>query len=254
MLSLDNATDLFLRAVFELSEREGMGLEVLPKSSSRLMRILNRFIRLFNPRWMEGFNVTFGSTVYMTDEQPERQMVSVLLHELTHIYDRKKHGLRFTVGYAMPQLLGLLALPLLVLPALLVLIAPSRVTAWIGAVVGFVASIVGWALWSPWVLLTAVFLLALAPWPSPWRVKWERRGYKMTIAAHYWMYGGSLSTTESLARYFTGFDYYRMSWSESQIVEMLAEDREAIEEGEVEKDPWFARAHVAIIEAKRNVA
>jgi len=258
MLTKDNATDPFMKAALELGEREGLGFQIKQKSESRLMWLIGRFARLFNKRWMDRYHTTMGSTIYLTTTpeqtmQMQRRLVETVLHEMTHVYDRKKHGVRFTIGYAMPQMLAVLALPLLLISVLLVLVAPTRSTAWVGLLVGLIAS-VALSVWlCPWLLLTAVSLLALAPWPSPWRVRWERRGYQMSMAVSYWMRGQIVHTPSWFVEQFVGWAYYRMSWDRKGMLKTLREDAEDVVEGLVEKDPWFARTHAAMIEAKRGV-
>jgi hypothetical protein len=67
-----------------------------------------------------------------------------------------------------------------------------------------------------------VAAMPLLPFPSPSRVKYELRGYAMSIATSLWMTGelrGSINRV--WVPYFTGPDYYFMSRSPSSVTAYL---------------------------------
>lgn len=257
----EQAQNPYVKAAVGFAEQEIEGFAIKRKADSWLMKLANRYARLFNPTFMTRFHTTIGSTMYLLDDlwtKPQGDIVvDTLLHEATHMHDRKTAGFwKYTAGYAMPQALALLALPMLVLSALLVLIAPERKSAWGGLVIGFLASLVLWSwLVSPWMLLFCLPLVALAPWPSPWRTKWERRGYQMSAAAELWMYGQIRTRKpDRMAEHFTGLNYYRMCPDETKVLTFLRHDIEDIESEKVLDDPWFKRAYEALMAVKEAEA
>ncbi len=162
------------------------GIRVRFKDQSRLMRFIGR-VMFFNRLFMTHYTTTIGKTVYFP--RGEDNWLT-LAHEAVHALDYERRPVRFTLGYLMPQLLGVLGL----------------------------LSLVG-ALWCTWSLLGAVLLLALAPWPSPWRLARERRGYQVTIAADI-LRERSTAMVRSpgylrwLADHtYSGPSYYYMTWS-----------------------------------------
>lgn len=85
-------------------------------------------------------------------EENARGAIEIMAHETMHEYDRKRFGsFLYTMMYASPQILAPLAL---------------------GAI---------GAIWNPWWLLCLLFLLLLAPLPSPGRAYIEIRGYRINI-------------------------------------------------------------------------
>src|SRR4051812_38491740 len=85
------------------------------KSESLLMKIIGKIL-FFNKSFMTSYTTTLGHTIYFTDRKyvkahPVSTKV-VLVHEMVHIKDNVNEGLLFPIGYALPQLLAVLALPL----------------------------------------------------------------------------------------------------------------------------------------------
>lgn len=126
-------------------------LQIKYKDESTLMKILGKLM-FFNPKFMTSFTTTIGSTVYY----PSRSFVKirpissaiVLLHELIHIYDSKRLTQPlFTFLYTFPQILVLLAIPLL---------------------------LVSWK-------LSLLCLLFLAPIPAIFRMYFEKRAYLTSL-------------------------------------------------------------------------
>jgi hypothetical protein len=145
--------DKQLRTEMEsLAVERGMKLKL--KSKSHFMRFLG-FLLFFNRAFMSRYTTVIGSTVYFPDETwaDDQKVWQTLCHELTHWEDNKRLKLLFPIVYLSPQIFALLAL------------------------LAFV---------NLWFLL---FLVLLAPLPSPGR-KWaEMRGYAVSMAVLYWRYG-----------------------------------------------------------------
>ena len=81
---------------------------------------------------------------------------------------------------------------------------------------------------SSWWLLNLGWLLALAPWPAPGRVHWERRGYTMSTICNILQYGeGYVSSPKYLewyASHFTGGDYWFMVWRKATAMKYAKAD------------------------------
>ena len=253
-------TDPFLKAAIELGRKEIPGFTIKFKKQSLLMWLVNRFARLFNPAFMTRFHTTMGNTWYLISEERaltfQRGLVNTVFHEITHMRDRKEHGfITYNLSYLFPQILALLAAPLIVLAALLVIVMPTRVTAWIGLVVGVLIACILWSAFvSPWMLLFLLPGLALIPFPSPGRTKWERRGYAMSAAVEYWMSGQIIGRApERMQKHFTGWNYYRMCSNEDKVLGFLREDVAAIESGQIKQDSWFRKVYILILGEKINV-
>jgi hypothetical protein len=149
------------------------------KDESLLMRLIGKLM-FYNPGFSTHVITTIGETVYFPSrsfvEDSYQESWMSLAHELVHVEDYRKNKVLFMLGYAMPQLLSLLAL-----------LAP--------------------VLWSWWPLLALVFL---APLPAPWRRDTELRGYAMSMAVWYWQTkkGIPQALKANIAGFLTGPDYY----------------------------------------------
>lgn len=137
------------------------GLTFVEKKDSALMRLFAKVL-FFNPRFLDRFITTVGSTVYVpniAEFEATRcnAAAQVYVHEAVHALDSKQ--LRFPVfaaAYLFPQVLALLALMSF------------------GAVGG-----------SAWWLINLLWLAALAPWPAPFRRTLELRAYAFgAVFAH----------------------------------------------------------------------
>lgn len=122
--------------------------QVKYKDQDAFMQILGKLL-FFAPRFMTFYTTTIGNTVYFPSEQivngNSTEFSGVLIHECTHMYDNKRLGPLFSLGYLFPQILAL--------PILLLL---------------FVLS---------WKIVLPLVLLSLLPWPAYWRAHLERRAY-----------------------------------------------------------------------------
>ncbi len=92
-------------------------LDIKYKNESLFMKIIGKIL-FFNKDFMTSYTTTIGNAVYypsntFTKSRPISSII-VLLHELVHIYDANKLSLPlFGCLYLFPQILVLLALPLL---------------------------------------------------------------------------------------------------------------------------------------------
>lgn len=175
------------------------GFEVAFKDESRSQRFLGKL--LFFVAYMTDFITTFYPKVWWTTrkdyEDNPRGAFKTLAHEYIHLLDTKRSPMWFRLSYIMP-------LPCVVF---------SLVS--LGAI---------WS--SLWFLSSLAALVFLAPWPAYWRMRWEMRGYAMSMAVVAWESGSiSDSTKESIAESFTGWSYYKM-WPFKRAVRKLLDDLE----------------------------
>lgn len=133
-------------------------LEIKFKDQDPFMKFLG-MLMFFNPEFMTSFVTTIGNTIYWPNkENLERRSASeVFIHECIHLYDDKKSGFAFKLGYLFPQILAL--------PMLLLLFVMT------------------------WKIVVPLALLCLAPWPAPWRAKAERKAYFVSMRAGYELFG-----------------------------------------------------------------
>jgi hypothetical protein len=100
------------------------------------------------------------------------------------------------------------------------------------SVVGYV----GLSVWlAKWMTLLAVgAFLPLIPMSSPWRAKWEYRGYAMGIAISYWKYGATDDRyLERRVPTFTGPDYYFMDRDADHVLSELKAIRASVADGSI---------------------
>ncbi len=180
---------------------EARGVKVVRKEDSRLMRFMAKLL-FFAPNYLTEFSTTIGNTIYVT--ALHWGSVEVLAHEFCHVYDSRRCGMfAFALGYLFPQWLALLSLG-----ALVAIAAP-----WWPSAIYFLAFL--------------VFFLALIPWPAPWRVKFEARGYKMSLMVSYKLYG--LTTYQWVLDVFSGWSYY---WSCADVENEMKAWMKRLESGE----------------------
>jgi hypothetical protein len=126
-------------------------MKIVYKDDSLFMRILGKIL-FFNPTFMTSYATTIGETIYLPNKSKEwsDQSIEMLLaHEMVHVLDYKKEGFLFFLKYLFPQVL----LPLCFI------VFPFSVVAGI------------------FILMFTAF-----PFPAYWRMKYELRGYTMTLA------------------------------------------------------------------------
>jgi hypothetical protein len=167
------------------------------KQESALMKVLGRLM-FWNKGFMAHSITTIGNTVYFPQKAIDRWFYvgsdkkkaaykraycESLAHEYVHMLDGRSRW--FKAGYLAPQVLGVLAL---------------------GSLGAF------WCSYALWCLL---FLVALAPWPSPGRTKAETRAYTVSLRL-------SRRRLFSIKSAFLDWRYYyKMSWSPESEIEQI---------------------------------
>lgn len=196
------------------------------KDESWSQRVIGTLTKPFNSTYMTGYVSTFYPTVYFGSQlkyesNPASSFVS-LAHEYVHLVDTRSQPIWFRVSYLLPQAF---AVPLLA----------------IGVALSF---LIGW--WAvPCFLLANLCLL---PWPSKWRVHWEERGYLMTLAVLYWMYGSIPPSAKVKVKLnFIGWSYYRMSWSEDRVALWFAEAERKILSGSLKVEPVYREVYEFLV-------
>lgn len=156
-----------------------------------------KFVSLFNKEAMTKYTTVVGSKIYFPsrkkyEENPDRSFAT-LAHEYVHVYDRVQHKPKvlFNIKYAFPQIFGLLGL------------------------FGFLGFL------NPWLFMLFAPFALFAPWPAPWRVEYERRGYHMSLFVYQMMHKSY--DVEHVVKQFNTNKYYWMSWSEKSTREWWAE-------------------------------
>lgn len=216
-------TDRTLLTQLEAAVKEhAPKFEVKFKDESRFMKLIDKVL-FFNKVFMTNYITTIGQKVYWPSrekyEGDPSNSFNVLAHEFVHIMDHIKNPVKFPLSYLFPQILaapGLLFV--LLLPVLVPLIALSLVSSW-------------------W-LLMLLFLLFMAPLPSPGRKKAEIRGYGMSFRVRMWRYNQvSDWKFERSVKAFTGPNYYFMWPFRKQVEKELTEYRQ------VENPPFLESDH-----------
>jgi hypothetical protein len=171
-----------------------LGLRLVDKRNSKLMRTLYvvTLMRFWNPRFMTSYTTTIGRTMYIPKDplsfgSEGIHDLALLNHELQHIKDSMTQGrVWWAVLYLSPQIFSLCALG------------------------GF------------WFRPALCFLFCLLPWPSPFRVWAESRGYAISLAtyARAGFEVGALQYEGHRSK-FTGWAYYRMAWRWTPVRENL---------------------------------
>jgi len=175
------------------------GFEVRSKEDSWMMKIAGKLM-FFNKSFMTHYITTSYPYIYVPKlpwkKEGHLSAVTVLAHEWVHLHDRKRMGLLFNFLYAAPQIL-----------------APFALFAFV----------------NPWFLL---FLLFFLPIPSPGRAWAEFRGYRMTIAAYYWLSGTKINI-KWVVDQFTTSNYYFMWPFQGWLIKKFNKEFEKIEKGEL---------------------
>lgn len=185
------------------------------KDGSRSQRALGKVL-FFNRQYMTGYVSTFYPKVYypskrVYEKNPASSLI-VIAHERVHLLDTIRYGWWFKFSYLLPQIL--------VIP-------------------GLIASIVCLCFGLKWTSLVfgLIGLAFLLPWPSPWRVRWEKRGYAMTMAVNYWLFGSiSEKMKQEIRNSFLGWSYYKMSRNQEDISSWVADTVADIKSGAICSD------------------
>lgn len=220
-MNKSDVTDPTLQKMIALCEAEVPGFRIVYKDESPYMKFLNFFAQIFNKEFMTRYATTTGSTVYLPRDlflANQRSYISTFAHELVHMREEKDTGRAlYFMKYAMPQLLGVFALL---------------------ALLGF---------WSPWFLFFLIMLAFVAPIPSIGRKNIELRGYTMSLAVTYWMYGTIREDEiQFYAAQFSGSAYWFMWPWHDQIVNDLKLRAISIRTDEVLKDPLYRKVREVV--------
>ena len=227
------------------------------------------FLMTFNPGYMTDFITTIGSTVYFPTrafyEVDPASSLATLAHESVHIYDSKR-TLWFKLSYLFPQILA-------VIPVLL-FVAFTGLNSWVLAIllVGYVTACASYKIsklvfgmvlgaslmaflslgcyYTGWHMLILLGLAMLAPWPAPWRVKWELRGYGMTMAMLQWMWRSAVDNRSATVTNFVNSSYFFMSWSRASVEKNLEATRQQAEMGALQRIEPYATVY-AFLESNR---
>lgn len=205
------------------------GFKVKFKNESAFQRFLG-FIMFWNRGYMTDFISTFFPVVWWTTRKDYEGnpwgSFKVLTHEWVHLWDDKEHRGWFGFSYISVQVWCITSVLALL-------------SIWFGL----------------WFLFFLAGLLFLAPWPSPWRIKWELRGYAMTMAVNYWKHGSVKEETKDwIVETLTGSGYYFPAWSKKRLRKKLDRIVEDLESGEILNYGHAFRAVSGIVKASdRNV-
>lgn len=192
------------------------------KNESLTQKLLG-WLLFFNPKYMTGYVTTFYPSVYFPSkedyEDNPTSSLMVLAHERVHLLDAIRYGMWFKFSYLLPQVLFA---PLLI-ASIVCLIGHLKLASLILLVLG---------------------LVALLPWPSPYRVNWEKRGYAMTLATNYWIFGSiSDPLKQNIREHFLDWSYFKMSRSPADIDKWLASTVASIEDGTIRSDGAYYDVH-----------
>jgi hypothetical protein len=251
-----------LSSLQETIKKDIPSFEVVYKDGSFLMRVLALLMSPFNPGFMSKYITTWGTKVYFPSEkfflENPANSFRILAHEYVHLWDSKEHS-TFKLSYLFPQVLAIL--PLLgfmilagphcwiaALPVVSYVLAClagklTKVLFWVMLVLLLAGTaVLAWMLtgWASLVLLGV--LLFLGPWPAPWRVKWELRGYGMNGAIAQWVYGDFTDAyRDAILPQFVGPAYFCMSWSRMKVVASLNDFWQRAKSGELQKEQPYGR-------------
>lgn len=157
-------------------------LQVKYKDQSGFMKFLGKLL-FFNPGFMTNYLTTIGDTVYMPSQQyvqsQPQNACDVFIHECTHMYDEKRIGFPYQIGYTFPQILA----PFMWLLLFLL----------------------------PWTVVLPLFIFFLLPLPAPWRTFFEKRAYFVQMYAGYTLYQSDPDVEgAAYASWFRNGSYYWM--------------------------------------------
>lgn len=164
------------------------------------MRFLARIL-FFNKKFLKRFITTIGKTVYVPKAIIGRpDVVLTLAHEAQHYWDNRRWKFLYPLGYLSPQIWTLGALL-------------SLMTIW----------------FSNWWLLSLLCIVFVVPFPAPFRMLIERRGYLMSLACFYWT--KQKQSVNWTIVYFRGPDYYWMWPFEKSLIRWFTREFAKIKSG-----------------------
>jgi hypothetical protein len=189
--------------------------------------------RILPRQWRSRSVTTLGRTIWLPGFWLTRitrtpRLAAMLAHEARHATD---WGARFLLGYLAPQL------PLLVLLALAWAICGGLFDLPLPLHVGFGAGL----------------LASLAPWPSPSRLYWERRGHLAAMAVEHALTGTvARDTLGNVERALYSRLYWRMVWGRDRARRIVRAMHDEVVSGHALRSDPLIRA--AVRGASRNDA
>ena len=166
------------------------------KNEDKFMQAIGKVVGIFNKSFMTRFTTVLGYTIYFPSkefmEKNWRNTFYILAHESIHMANHDANPIKHVLGYSFPQ--NLAALSLL---SSLAVIAPAF-------------------------LVFLVFLLALGPWPAPFRVKEETLGYGMNCKLDAWSgYTRDSSDLRRISENVCGWAYYNPMYPSDSMIKEL---------------------------------
>ena len=198
-----------LNLLTQTIQRDVPGYKLIVKEKHWLYKLIFKI----RPKFHEHVTTTIFPQIYMPESiYKDPTCWKIVAHEYVHLMQARDHPYWFLLKYVFPQVLGLLALPLLFL-------GPH-------------------ALWA---------LLLFLPLPAYFRMKYELDGYAMSMAINYWRYN-SISIVQRIfvKQVFRGGTYYYMwpfsKWIDRKINTMALQ----IVRGEYDERPVFNTVRMLI--------
>jgi len=146
-------TPLVAKFQAEVIDTYKPGIKIVWKDESLLMKFVYyiSFMFLWNKTFLSHYATVGGGYIWVPKEtwsqKTEEERLRAIVHEGAHLYDSRNNPF-WSLLYVSPAIF-------------------------------FVPLSVGLAFVSPWFLL--LLLLALVPWPSPWRYWGEIRAYRLDL-------------------------------------------------------------------------
>ena len=157
------------------------------------------------PEGLRCSGCVLGNTIWM----PARTYnLSVLAHEYVHVVQQHTLGkLMFVLLYIMPQVLSFL----------------------------FFITAIGLALFSlgtAALIVAALGLIPLGPWPAKKRLELEVEGYTMNLAVERWKNGkNSKQLQKFIVDSLIGWLYYKMTWNRAEVNKLVLDMVLKVSEG-----------------------
>ena len=187
--------------VNEIGKKYNKKINIRSKSEPDwMLKIVGFVAKIFNKRFDTGYITTIGNTIWVPEhffDKSPKAALEIIIHEVIHMYDAKRLTMPlFGLIYLSPQILASLALL---------------------SVFGG-----GWL----WCLL---FLLCLAPIPSPGRMWLEMRGYRSNMMYSKYVYNMNNEALNNdadfMASQFVEAFYYWMWPFKGHVVSMLIDEK-----------------------------
>lgn len=162
------ASEIIQLYLNQMEQKFNVKIQVLPKSQSKLLKLLRPIIETFNKNYWNGYITTLGNTIWVPDDWLAQtndintilSKMEVVTHESMHIKQAKEQTIFIhNILYLFPQIL--------VIFSLLAFLAIPFGAAW---------------LWS------LLFLIFIFPLPAPFRYAKELEGYRTKILFFKYVY------------------------------------------------------------------